>query len=55
MQDDHFSYKNCYQRKKNKTRRSHFNLNTMKAILFIDIWDNSALMFSKQLLTSKSD
>ena len=60
MQDDHFSYKNCYQRKKNKTR-SHFNLNTMKAILYIYIyiyiyiWDNSALMFSKQLLTSKSD
>ena len=54
MHDDHFSYKNCYQRKKNKTR-SPFNLNTMKAILFIYIWDNSALMFSKQLLTSKSD
>ena len=37
MQDDHFSYKNCYQRKKNKTR-SHFNLNTMKAILYIYIY-----------------
>ena len=31
MQDDHFSYKNCYQRIK-------FNLNTMKAILFIYIY-----------------
>ena len=47
--------KTAIKEKKNKTRRSHFNLNTMKAILFIYIWDNSALMFSKQLLTSKSD
>ena len=41
--------------KEKKKTRSHFNLNTMKAILFIYIWANSALMFSKQLLTSKSD
>ena len=46
--------KTAIKEKKNKTR-SHFNLNTMKAILFIYIWANSALMFSKQLLTSKSD
>ena len=46
--------KTAIKEKKNKTR-SHFNSNTMKAILFIYIWENSALMFSKQLLTSKSD
>ena len=48
MQDDHFSYKNCYQRKKNKTR-SHFNWNTMKAILYIYMGQLSINVFKTAL------